>query len=212
MKNNLTSLLSLFMFLFFLVAAGSPDRLGRYVSKFEKIQMDVQSAKGDQPKLDVLENGFQIFLTLSKNDRSDFIAQAFAGALASQRSLYIANLGDKAKNVKEAIPLLDDAVRDAKLSSNNAELLQTLRIRAETYCSLPIFFNKREIAIQDSQAALELGTKLKLTHERMYSLKQLRVRTLRNAIKPAKSGKSENLNSIHEEELRAAEKALDEAK
>lgn len=212
MKNAFASLLSLMMFSFFLVAAGSPERLSKYVAHFDKIQVDVKAAKGDQEKLGLLEKGVQIFQKLAKDDPADFLARSFAGAVASQRSLYISNLGDKSKNVKEALPLLDDAVRDAKLSNNDSELLQTFRIRAETYSSLPTLFNKSEIAVQDSQAALELGIKLKLSPEKMFSLKQLRVRVLKNAIKPAKSGKAENLGSVHDAELRAAEKALNEAK
>jgi hypothetical protein len=211
-KTALTSLLSLLLVSFFLVAAGSSERLSGYVAHFDKIQRDVKAAKGDQAKLGLLEKGVQIFQTLAKDDPSDFLARSFAGAVASQRSLYISNLGDKAKNAKEAIPLLDDAVRDAKLSHNDPELLQAFRIRAETYSSLPTFFNKSEIAVQDSKAALELGIKLKLSPEKMFSLKQLRVRALKNAIKPAKSGKAENKGSVHDAELRAAENSLDEAK
>ena len=238
MKNNLTSLLSLLAFLSFLIAAGSPDRLARYADNFEKIQIEVKSKRSEHEKLDALEMGFQFFMTISKDDGSDFLARSFAGALGSQRSLHMANLGDKAKNVKEAILLLDDAVRDARVSNNEQELLQTLRNRAETYSSLPAFFNKGEIAVQDSRATLDLGIKLKLAPEQMVSLNLLRVRALCRSSKPPKNGKSDktdqtdrmariknaqalfnltktqahDINFKSQDEILEAEKALDEAK
>ena len=158
------------------------ERFVAYTSSFDAYNSQISSLKTDDEKLQLTQQIFEKYLSLSKSDNDDYLAKSYAGLTGMRRCSFVTNLTRQGKYSFESFGFLDEALKavEKQFQANGSlapHMILVLKNRAEIYSSVPKFFGKAKIAVDDAKRSLELATKSPHTPEGdLYKLKLLEVR------------------------------------
>ena len=152
-----------------------------HAGDFAKFEATIESAMVESAKRDIANKAYGHFLALSVAYPTDYVARSYAGYLAAQRCAYTVNQEERATFLQEGLPLLEQAVEEAKKSGSNSEKYVVYRNRADIYSILPAILEKQNVALTDSEEMMRIVDLAGMTAVEKLRARLIRVRCLARA-------------------------------